>query len=138
MSSAQNPQIAKVEWEAVQTGKGKSYLRHPIVQQFLEGSELTAPAAGKRLRVDLAGPSGLSPKKCGRRVGFRKMPRPGDAADASTGSATGAGPEAAADAPPGAAPRRSLSRADVSLAPGPRPWIIRVRRHVDASLAACP
>jgi hypothetical protein len=47
------------------------------------------------------------------------MPRPGDAADASTGSSTGAGPAAAADAPSRPAPRSSLSRADASLAPGP-------------------
>jgi hypothetical protein len=47
------------------------------------------------------------------------MPRQGDTADASTGSATGAGPAAAADAPPRPTPRRSLSRADASLAPGP-------------------
>jgi hypothetical protein len=65
MNSAQNPQIAKFEWETVKTRKGKSYRRLPTVQQFLEGSELTAPAADKRLLVDLAGPSGLSPKKCG-------------------------------------------------------------------------
>jgi hypothetical protein len=46
MNSTQNPQIAKFEWKAVHTGKGKSYMRHPIVQQFLEGSKLTAPAVG--------------------------------------------------------------------------------------------
>jgi hypothetical protein len=33
------PQIAKFRLEAIQTGKGKSYMRNPIVQQFLEGSE---------------------------------------------------------------------------------------------------
>jgi hypothetical protein len=56
----ENSEIAKFEWEAVHTGKGKSYRSHPIVQQFLEGSDLTAPAVGKRLCVDLAGPSGLA------------------------------------------------------------------------------
>jgi hypothetical protein len=69
---------------------------NPIVQQFLEGSELQgseldAPASGKRLRVDLAGLSGLLPNKCGQKVGYRKQQRPGDAADASAGSAAGAG-----------------------------------------------
>jgi hypothetical protein len=93
---AQTPRIAKFQWEAIQTGKGKSYMCNPIVQQFLEGSELQgseldAPASGKRLRVDLAGLSGLLPNKCGRKVGYRKQQRPGDAADASAGSAAGAG-----------------------------------------------
>jgi hypothetical protein len=76
MNSGQNPCIAKFQLDAIQTGKGKSYMRNPIVQQFLEGSalqesELDAPANGKGLRVDLAGLSGLSPKKCGRKVGYR-------------------------------------------------------------------
>ena len=96
LNSTQTPQIAKFRWEAIQTGKGKSYLRNPIVQQFLEGSELQeseldASTNGKRLRVDLAGLSGLLPNKCGRKVGYRKQQRPGDAADASAGSAAGAG-----------------------------------------------
>ena len=32
LNSKQNPLIAKVEWEAVQIGTGKSYRRYPIVQ----------------------------------------------------------------------------------------------------------
>jgi hypothetical protein len=59
------PQIAKFRLEAIQTGKGKSYMHNPIVQQFLEGSELQgseldAPTDGKRLHVYFAGLSGLS------------------------------------------------------------------------------
>jgi hypothetical protein len=112
LDPAQFPQVAEFRWKAIQTG-GSSYMRNPIVQQFLEGSELDAPGAGKRLRIDLAGLSGLSPKKCGRKIGYRKPPRPGNAADASAGSAAGAGPAAAADAP-SRTPRRSLSCADAS------------------------
>ena len=100
LDPAQNPQLEKFEWNAIQTGKGHPYSRDPTVQQFLEGSALYPPVAGKRLRIDLAGPSGHSPKKCGRKTGYRKPPRPADAADAvdPAGSAAGAGPAAAADA----------------------------------------
>jgi hypothetical protein len=62
--------------EAIQTWKGNSYMRNLIVQQFLEGSELDAPVSGKRLRVDFAGLSGLSPKKV-KKVGYRKPPPKG-------------------------------------------------------------
>jgi hypothetical protein len=122
LDPAQHHQIVKVEWDAVETGKGSPYSRDPTVQKFLAESALDPPMAGKRPRVDLAGPSGLSPKKCGRKVGYRKPPRPGDADgrdDAARCAAAGAGPAAAADAPPRAAPRRSLSSAGASQAPGP-------------------
>ena len=68
LDPARNPQIEKFEWSAIQTGKGHPYSRDPTVQQFLEGSALDLPVAGKRLLIDLAGPSGHSPKKCGRKT----------------------------------------------------------------------
>ena len=107
LDPAQNPQIEKFEWSAIQTGKGYPYSRDPTVQQFLEGSALDPPVTGKRLRIDLVGPSGHSPKKYGRKTGYRKPQRTADAADAAdpAGSAAGAGPAAAADAQPRAAPR---------------------------------
>jgi hypothetical protein len=60
LDPAQNPNIAKFEWEAVQTGKGTSYLRDPTVKKFLEESALDPSGAGKRQRIDLAGTSGHS------------------------------------------------------------------------------
>ena len=115
---AQHDQIVKFAWEAVQTGQGRPYSSNPTVQKFLEESTLDPPAgvAGKRPRIDLVGPSGLSPKKCGRKPGYRK-PRPGDADDAA-GSAAGAGPAPAADTPSRAAPRHSLTSAGASQTPG--------------------
>ena len=65
---AQHDQIVMFEWEAVQTGQGRPYSGNPTVQKFLEESTLDPPVAGKRPRIDLAGPSGLSPKKCGSTV----------------------------------------------------------------------
>ena len=60
LDPARNPKIEKFEWSAIQTGKGYPYSRDPTVQKFLEGSALDPPVAGKRLRIDLAGPSGHS------------------------------------------------------------------------------
>ena len=65
----------------------QSVLADPTVQQFLEGSSLDPPVAGKRQRIDLVGPSGNSPKKCGRKTEYRKPPRPADAADKVMGNA---------------------------------------------------
>jgi hypothetical protein len=65
INSAQNSEIAKFELEAVQslqTGKGKSYRRHPIVQQFLDGSELTAPSVGKGCASTWPAPVASRPK----------------------------------------------------------------------------
>ena len=60
---ALQPQIVKFEWSAVRTGLGKPYMRDPTVQKFLEETALGLPMPGKRPRVDLAGPSGVSPIK---------------------------------------------------------------------------
>ena len=77
-------------------------MRDPTVQKFLEETTLDPAVAGKRPRIDLAGPRGVSPKKEGRKPGWRK-PRCGDAADA-TGLAEAARPFAMeADATPRAA-----------------------------------
>ena len=82
LDPAINPKIMKFKWSPVRTGKGKSYMCDPTVQKFLEETALESPGAGKRPRIDLAGPSGVSPKRAGRKLGWRKQ-RPGDATDAA-------------------------------------------------------
>ena len=119
LDPATNPQVVKFEWKAIQTGAGTPYQRDPTVQKFLRESTLDPTVAGKRSRVDLAGPSGVSPKKAGRKPGWRK-PRPGDAADATgPGEATGS-TVTVVDAQPRAAPRRSLSSVGSSPAGPPQ------------------
>ena len=42
------PEIVKNKWECIETGKGKSYMKHPTVETFLQGTTLDPPSAGKR------------------------------------------------------------------------------------------
>ena len=86
LDPAINPKIMKFKWSPVRTGKGKSYMCDPTVQKFLEETALESPVTGKRPRIDLAGPSGVSPKRAGRKLGWRKQ-RPGDATDAASDGA---------------------------------------------------
>ena len=67
--AAINPKIMKFELSPVWTGKGKPYVRDPSIQKFLEETALDPPVPGKRPRIDLAGPSGVSPKKADRKPG---------------------------------------------------------------------
>ena len=62
----------------------------PTVQKFLEATTLDPPMVGKRLRIDLAGPSGVSPIKGGQKHGWRK-PLPGDAVDGRCSRTRGGG-----------------------------------------------
>ena len=103
----------------------------PTIQKFLKETTLDLPVAGKRPRIDLAGPSGVSPKKAGHNPGWTK-PLPCDAADAGDGQGSAVGPEAVGpDVTPRAASRLSLSSASSSPVASARPAVPR------SSLCAC-
>ena len=67
-----NQQAVKFEWNTVQTGKRIPCQRDPTIQKFMRETTLDPTVAGKRPRVDLASPSGVSPKKAGHVQGWRK------------------------------------------------------------------
>ena len=61
-------QIVKFGLCTIGTGKGKPFMCDPSVKKFLEdhaGPAVTAALVDKRPRIDLVGPSGVSPKKAG-------------------------------------------------------------------------
>ena len=101
------------------------------VQKVLEATRLDSPDTGKRPRVDLAGPSGVS-KKGGPKVlpSWWIKTRPGDAADAAgQGDAAGHAPAAEVATPlasPHATPRSNISSAK-RLARAARPRRPHVR-----------
>ena len=61
LDPATNQRVVKFEWNAIQTGKGIPYQRDLTIQRFLGETTLDPAVAGKRPRVDLAGPSCVSP-----------------------------------------------------------------------------
>ena len=88
------PEIVKNKWECIVIGKGKSYMKHPTVETFLQGTTtLDPPSAGKRSSVDLAGPSGQAPSKRGRKAGSTNQ-RSSDPANNAGGAHAADGLEA--------------------------------------------